>query len=196
MGSQADDSISAMEVLKDYTFAAAGSKVLIHHRGKEIAKLTSDDARGPIHQLMLFGNILLVLYSDCIRMWDHTTLEFYNVLGFNEKFSPSTFLHPATYLNKIIVGSQNGILQLWNIRSLSLIYEFPSFGSSITVLEQAPTVDVIAIGLLDGRIIIYDIKSAEEIMKFKQEGKVTAISFRTGKHIFLTVRWAADNGFC
>ena len=129
---------------------------------------------------MVFGNILLALYSDCIRMWDHSTFEVLNVLGFNDDFYPSAFLHPATYLNKIILGSQNGILQLWNIRSMSLIYEFPSFGSAITVLVQAPTVDVIAIGLLDGRIIIYDIKSAEEIMSFKQEGRVSAISFRTG----------------
>jgi U3 small nucleolar RNA-associated protein 21 len=183
VGSQANDAISAMEVHKDYTFAAAASLVLVHLRGKQIATLSSDDARGPIHQLMVFGNILLALYSDCIRMWDHTTHELDNTLGFNENFSPSVFLHPATYLNKIIVGSQSGILQLWNIKTLSLIYEFPSFGSPITVLVQAPTIDVIAIGLLDGRIIIYDIKSAEEIIKFKQEGKVTAISFRTG--IFL-----------
>jgi U3 small nucleolar RNA-associated protein 21 len=180
VGSQADDDISAMQVYKDYTFAAVGSHVLVHLRGKQIARFISDDARGPIHQLMIFGNTLLALYSDCIRMWDHTTHELDNVLGFDERFSPSFFLHPATYLNKILVGGQNGVLQLWNIRTLSLIYEFPSFGSPITFLVQAPTVDVIAIGLLDGRIIIYDIRSAEEIMRFKQEGKVTAISFRTG----------------
>jgi U3 small nucleolar RNA-associated protein 21 len=62
----------------------------------------------------------------------------------------------------------------------TLLYEFSSFGSPITALAQAPSVDILAIGLLDGTTLIYDIKSDEMLMKFKHEGKVTAISFRTG----------------
>ena len=149
----------------------------------QIAKLSVDDSENSVssvRKIIVFGNILLALYSDSIRMWDHKTLEFYNCLEFHNDFVPTAVLHPATYLNKIIVGSQTGLLQLWNIRSMNLIYEFPSFGSAISVLIQAPSIDVIAIGLIDGRIIIYDIKLAEEIMQFKQEGRVNAITFRTG----------------
>ena len=61
-----------------------------------------------------------------------------------------------------------------------MIYEFSNFGSPITIMAQAPSIDILALGLLDGTIIIYDIKADQELMRFKQEGKVTAISFRTG----------------
>lgn len=32
-------------------------------------------------------------------------------------FAVSALLHPSTYLNKILLGSEQGTLQLWNIRS-------------------------------------------------------------------------------
>lgn len=62
---------------------------------------------------------------------------------------------------------------------MKLIYEFKSFGSPVTCLAQAPSVDIIAIGLLNGTIILYDIKADEELMRLQQDGKVTAITFRT-----------------
>lgn len=50
----------------------------------------------------------------------------------------------------------------------------------MTFMAQSPVVDVIAVGLLDGRISLYNIKMDRELIAFQQEGKVTAISFRTG----------------
>lgn len=47
---------------------------------------------------------------------------------------------------------------------------------------QAPAVDVVAIGLVSGHIIVHNIKFDETLMKFQQDwGPITAISFRTGK---------------
>lgn len=47
---------------------------------------------------------------------------------------------------------------------------------------QAPAVDVVAVGLVSGHIIIHNIKFDETLMKFQQDwGRITAISFRTGK---------------
>lgn len=46
---------------------------------------------------------------------------------------------------------------------------------------QAPAVDVIAVGLASGQIVIHNIKCDESLMKFQQDwGPITAISFRTG----------------
>jgi U3 small nucleolar RNA-associated protein 21 len=36
------------------------------------------------------------------------------------KFTATSILHPATYLNKVLVSSSQGNLQLWNIRSQSV----------------------------------------------------------------------------
>lgn len=42
--------------------------------------------------------------------------------------------------------------------------------------------DVIAVGLVSGHIIVHNIKFDETLMKFQQDwGPITAISFRTGK---------------
>lgn len=42
--------------------------------------------------------------------------------------------------------------------------------------------DVVAVGLVSGHIIVHNIKFDETLMKFQQDwGPITAISFRTGK---------------
>jgi len=44
--------------------------------------------------------------------------ELYGEIQFNaDSFRITTIIHPATYLNKILLGSQQGSLQLWNIRT-------------------------------------------------------------------------------
>lgn len=41
--------------------------------------------------------------------------------------------------------------------------------------------DVVAVGLVSGHIIVHNIKFDETLMKFQQDwGPITAISFRTG----------------
>jgi U3 small nucleolar RNA-associated protein 21 len=61
-----------------------------------------------------------------------------------------------------------------------MVYAFKSFNSPITCFTQTPVVDVIAIGLLDGSIVIHNIRTDATIMTLRQEGKVTAVTFRTG----------------
>ena len=92
-------------------------------------------------------------------------------------------LHPSTYLNKILVSSTQGTMQIWNIRTNKMVYQFAYLGSAVTGLAQSPVVDVVAIGLLDGTTILYNIKADEKIDSVRQDDRVTAITFRTGKKI-------------
>lgn len=62
------------------------------------------------------------------------------------------------------------------------MYEFKPYNSPITCMVQSPSIDVVAIGLLDGTIILHNIRVDKEIMRFRQEGKVFALSFRTDGH--------------
>ncbi|KAL4822414.1 hypothetical protein H8958_004934 [Nasalis larvatus] len=97
-------------------------------------------------------------------------------------FKISAILHPSTYLNKILLGSEQGSLQLWNVKSNKLLYTFPGWKVGVTALQQAPAVDVVAIGLMSGQVIIHNIKFNETLMKFRQDwGPITSISFRTGQ---------------
>lgn len=45
-------------------------------------------------------------------------VEEYLQLTFDKSvFKISAILHPSTYLNKILLGSEQGSLQLWNVKS-------------------------------------------------------------------------------
>ena len=61
----------------------------------------------------------------------------------------------------MLVGSTTGKLQIWNIRTGSLIMDFRGYTSGITFMEQTPSVDVVAIGLADGTIDVLNLKYDE-----------------------------------
>lgn len=89
-------------------------------------------------------------------------------------------MHPSTYINKVLFGSRQGGLQLWNLNSQKLVYSFDGWNSAVTVLEQAPAVDIAAIGLENGQIFVHNLKIDETLMTFRQEwGSVLGLSFRT-----------------
>ena len=107
-------------------------------------------------------------------------------------------VHPSTYLNKLLLGSKQGQLQLWNIRTNKLIYTFAGWDSPILCLSQSPAIDVVGMGLENGTVVIHNLKFDESLMKFHQEwGPVTALSFRTGEASLGTVNFCqAMNTYC
>jgi U3 small nucleolar RNA-associated protein 21 len=44
-----------------------------------------------------------------------------STIEFDSGFTATSILHPATYLNKVLVSSSQGSMQLWNIRSQSVL---------------------------------------------------------------------------
>lgn len=115
----------------------------------------------------------------------------------------SKIVHPATYLNKFLIGFGDGHLELWNFNTKKMLYSFKSHidyikshsddsedsntdkkvavvGYSVTSLEQSPACDVIGIGLNTGDIVLLNIKFDQPLFSFKQTGgAVTSLSFRT-----------------
>ena len=88
--------------------------------------------------LLVFGSQLLALSEDGSRLliWDthdgsedirapsiRTHLTWFDVSAFQSSiqfepgFTAVSVLHPATYLNKVLVASSQGSMQLWNIRT-------------------------------------------------------------------------------
>jgi len=105
----------------------------------------------------------------------------------------TAILHPNTYLNKLLIGFDSGIIQLWNFKHEKLIYEFPQYQSSIACLIQSPVLDVIAIGTKDGKITLINIRFNELLMKFQQNSQsIRSISFR--KDSIPYIASANDNG--
>lgn len=65
---------------------------------------------------LLFTLALLLPTSFCVS-------DIYLRLEFNpSSFDVSAMMHPSTYLNKVLLGSSQGALQLWNIKT-RLAYE-------------------------------------------------------------------------
>ncbi|CAG8563436.1 14007_t:CDS:10 [Funneliformis caledonium] len=193
VGSQTSKPITAIASLNENTFVACGKELIVYHRGKEVNRYIGN-IKGHIFILAIFSNYVIALSDDnLLTFWDHVSGELCGEIQFDENFTLSTIVHPSTYLNKILLGSKQGIMQIWNIRTKKVKYSFPSFGSAITFLTQSPVVDVIAIGLLNGTIILYNIKLDERIISLKQEGSVTSISFRTDdKHVMVSANMHGD----
>ncbi|CAG8455276.1 13892_t:CDS:10 [Ambispora leptoticha] len=169
VGPQTELPITAMASAKDTTFVACSKEIILFNRAKEIRRLTSKN-QGNIFSLTVLGHFLISMSdNNKITVWNHETGELYTELEFVERFTVSTIVHPHTYLDKILVGSIQGTMEIWNIRTNKLIYSFSSFGSPITTLTQSPVVDVIAVGLLDGTIILHNIKADERIKTYTQE---------------------------
>jgi U3 small nucleolar RNA-associated protein 21 len=94
-----------------------------------------------------------------------TELEFPNL------FEITALAHPPTYKDKILFGSKQGTLQLWNIRKCKRLHKFSGWNSPVLCLEPCPSVlDAVAVGLESGQIIVLNIKFDEEYVTFKQVG--------------------------
>lgn len=162
-------------------FSASGNIIYGWRRGNEI-KHKYIGHKSKVHLLLPFGEHLISVDEDSLlKVWDKRDESVYLEIPFqNETFKISTIMHPNTYINKVLIGSDQGFLQLWNVRHGKLIYTFGGFDCKITVIEQAPAVDVAAVGLSSGKIVLLHLKADEVLMEFTQEwGEVTGISFRT-----------------
>uniref|UniRef100_A0A914XT60 Small-subunit processome Utp21 domain-containing protein n=1 Tax=Plectus sambesii TaxID=2011161 RepID=A0A914XT60_9BILA len=131
--------------------------------------------------MLPFGGHLLAVDTDSkLTVWEVETQEVYLPIEFGANiFDVSALCHPATYKNKVLLGSEQGALKLFNVKTNHLIFDFDGFGSSVRVIDQSPAVDVVAVGLADGRIALHNIRLDETLFTFKQDWSVTSISFRT-----------------
>ncbi|OQR91426.1 hypothetical protein THRCLA_09001 [Thraustotheca clavata] len=168
-------------VLKNNTtFAAVGRNIHVFERITQVKVLVGHQA--PIVQLLAVGDVLFSIAEDkTLRMWSITEMKLLETIPFEGDFTPTFIVHPSTYLNKILIGSAEGSLQLWNVRTLKCLYTFKGWNSEVTTMAQGPAVDVVAIGLADGRIFIHNLKFDTTLMNFSQskEGRVTTLSFRS-----------------
>ncbi|GFP84289.1 U3 small nucleolar RNA-associated protein 21 homolog [Phtheirospermum japonicum] len=184
VGPQLPKKIRALASYRDYTFASYGHNVAVFKRAHQVATWGSHNDK--VNHLLLFGDhILSVDVKGNIFIWAFKGItENLSPVGhilLESNFTPSCIMHPDTYLNKVIVASQEGSLQLWNISTKKKLYEFKGFDSAITCCVSSPALDVVAVGCSDGKIHVYNIRYGEEIVMFSHStrGSVTALSFST-----------------
>ncbi|XP_072549023.1 WD repeat-containing protein 36 [Salminus brasiliensis] len=176
--------ISCLAADRMLVYAAYGKLISAFAKNREVVH-TYKGHQADVHLLLPFGDHLIsVDRESVVIIWDVESQDTYLQISFDKSsFEVSAVMHPSTYLNKILFGSSQGSLQLWNVKSNKLLFTFPGWTSAVTVLQQTPAVDVVGIGLASGQIIIHNIKFNETVMKFQQDwGPITALSFRTDGH--------------
>ncbi|CAD1475667.1 unnamed protein product, partial [Heterotrigona itama] len=150
-----------------HIYTACGKDIYAWRRGTEVKHIYKGH-NCTVHTLLPFGPCLISVDENSnVKVWDIKTEELVTELTFNNNhFKITTLIHPYTYMNKILLGSEQGQLQLWNLKILKSIYIFKGWNTPVTALEQAPAIDV-----------------DETIFELVQDwGCVISISFRTDEH--------------
>ncbi|KAK4424941.1 WD repeat-containing protein 36 [Sesamum alatum] len=184
VGPQLPKKIRALASYRDYTFAAYGHNIAVFKRAHLVATWKSHNAK--VNQLLLLseriistdvkGNIFIWAFkgvTENLSPVGHISLE--------NKFTPTCIMHPDTYLEQVLLGSQEGSLQLWDISTLKKVNEFKGWNAAICCCVSSPALDVVAVGCSDGKIHVHNILRDIEIVSFTHSTKdpVTALSFST-----------------
>ena len=189
------ENIRALAVKRTLTWGAVGRDILLWKRARRVRRIRDAHER-PIDSLFLFGEQLLSLsFADRkMKVWHAATSELIGEVVFEDDFTPTCITHPHTYLNKVVIGSREGHVEIWNTRTLKRIFRsgssgtansFRAEGTSIACIEQSPALDVLGLGLADGRTILYNIKFDEVLGTFTdseaaRDGGITCLAFHAG----------------
>ncbi|KAH7102300.1 Utp21-domain-containing protein [Auriculariales sp. MPI-PUGE-AT-0066] len=206
VGPDAPHDISSIALNGDEVWVASGPFVAQYMRGKETLRL-ENPLESNLSSILVFGPILLALTEDGKRLllWDLTDRALKSMITFENGFTASRMMHPATYLNKILVASEEGSMQLWNIKTQKCIFTFePAMlrqrldtrnPGTITCFAQA-AIDVVGIGFSTGELSVYDIQANELITRFVMDGgPLRAVAFRNGDKVVATANSAGHIAF-
>ncbi|WOK92769.1 WD repeat-containing protein 36 [Canna indica] len=189
-GPQLPKKIRALASYKDFTFAAYGTNIGVFKRAHQVATWSKHEEK--VDHLLVFGDhVLSIDTKGNLFIWSlkgvERELEPVGHILLDDKFTPTCIIHPDTYLNKVIIGSQEGQLQLWNISTKKKLFEFKGWNSYVCCCVASPALDVVAIGCSDGTIHIHNVLYDEELVSFTHStrGAVTALAFRSDGQPFL-----------
>ncbi|XP_019856091.1 PREDICTED: WD repeat-containing protein 36-like [Amphimedon queenslandica] len=162
------------------TVAAVGDTIKILEGGEEIGAMKNESV---IKKLLSLGKdqLISIDVDNTLKVWDINKEVVVVELQFSkDSFLVTSLVHPLTYINKLLIGSNQGTMQLWNIRTSRLVHTFNGWGSPLLCLEQSTALDVVGVGLANGGVLLHNVRTDQTIMRFKQDwGPVTGLSFRT-----------------
>ncbi|QIW95758.1 hypothetical protein AMS68_001276 [Peltaster fructicola] len=160
--------------------------VWIYKRGKKIGELELPGGLDePVNQFSVFGNWIVGLCDTRALVWKAESHELYTQLrGISPVPFSGAIAAVPTFLNKILVGREDGSVEIWNVSSGKLIYTIlppsTSYGA-VTAIEPTPALSLAALAYSNGILIIHDIKADQSVIVLNTgEGNpVTSITFRT-----------------
>ena len=179
-GPQLPRAVTALCAAGEVTVVASGASAHVYRRAERIALLEGEHA-APLKHLLMLGEstLLTICEAGTLVVWSLPSGEVARRL--HTGFAPTSVYHPATYLNKVLVGAADGRLQLLNLRSGACVHEFAGWGSAVLCLEQSPALDVVGVGHASGRIVLHNLKFDRTILTLYHDeaDACTALAFRT-----------------
>ena len=117
---------SAIVSLQTYgheTFCAVGNDIVVYDRTRVVRTYKVHQA--PVQGLLMIGRTLISYDQDnCIKVVDTKARRLVAEMTSLQGAKITCIMHPATYVNKIVVGYADGTLELWNIQKQAIIYTF------------------------------------------------------------------------
>ena len=179
-GPQLARAVTALAASGERTAVAFGATVHVYERAEQLTTCEGEHS-APVRHVLFLGEstLLSVCEGGTLIAW---SLPSGSVLRrLHAGFAPTAICHPATYLNKVLLGGSDGRLQLHNVRSGAKVHEFTGWGSAVLCIEQSPALDVVGIGHADGRIVIHNLKADRSVLTLHHEAgeACTGLAFRT-----------------
>lgn len=193
--------IRSIQAFGRETFVVVNKSIFVYDRTNIVREYA--DHQHDITGILSIGR-LIISYDEenFVKIYDTKIRELVNEMKMLQRSKITTIIHPSTYINKILIGYQNGELELWNINRSQIIYTFKShikhFSNKsksedfqpvgtlehpvpeVVCIEQSPACDVVAVGFSSGDILIMNLKFDKVLFTFHQSGgAVSSLSFRT-----------------
>ena len=190
---QTPELITASEAWQDSVLAAWGGAtpdarrgVWAFKRGKKSGELKLPNGWAQnVERFCVFGSWLVGVCKSQLLVWKSVNLELYTTIqGVSPIPFTKTIVSLPTFLNKIIVGREDGSAEIWNVSTGKLVHTLlpPStVCGAVTALTPTPALSLVAIAYSNGTLLIQDVKTDMTVIRLNSpEGSpVTSISFRT-----------------
>lgn len=206
-GPEAPSAITSMAMDGDAVWITSGPHAIKHLRGKECKRITNA-MDTTLTSMIIFGTNLLALAEDgsALFVWNTSSGDLQSTIQFDVDFRAKLILHPSTYLNKVLIVSIHGGMQLWNISSKTCVYNFSATsllsaqGTSaarltpISAVAQSPAIDVVGLGFVSGEISVHDIRTDERLMRMRMDGgSIRGLAFRSDGQPILVSACSSGN---
>lgn len=128
--------------------------------------------------------LLTLVKSEELNIWNilNDKLTFNKSIKLSKK--PLTMEVPCGYENKVVIGYEDGTIELLNFKSTKLIFSFGVLAEAKKplIIKSSSVKDVIGIGYENGEIIVLEIKKNIVLTRFNQnqhnkKGKITDMEF-------------------
>ncbi|PJF17266.1 hypothetical protein PSACC_02930 [Paramicrosporidium saccamoebae] len=190
--SELDSKILRLCGKDEYTYVLTENNIHLFNRARLQHSVSLESCN--VVASFVLGGCLAVLYTERLSFYELPSLAIQNSVDFDGTSEATCFVHPATYLNKVLVGFADGHLELWNTNSSKLVFSFPAFESQVTLLCTAPALDVVAVGLKNGTVWLMDIRKNKRLFSLCHSAAISGIAFRTDINDESQIAVGLENG--